>query len=66
MSLGPAFGKTTGCPEADTDRCPDERFHADEDAVPYVADELSLTTALAIAARAPGEEVLDSGRRHEP
>src|ERR1035438_10071330 len=29
----------------DTDRCPDERFHADEDAVPYVADELPLTTA---------------------
>ena len=29
----------------DTDRCPDERFHADEDAIPYVADELSLTIA---------------------
>jgi hypothetical protein len=29
----------------DPDRCPDERFHADEDAVPYVADELSLITA---------------------
>ena len=29
----------------DPDRCPDERFHADEDAVRYVADELSLTTA---------------------
>jgi AraC-like DNA-binding protein len=28
----------------DTDRYPDERLHADEDAVPYVADELSLTT----------------------
>src|SRR5271169_2966761 len=29
----------------DTDRCPDERFLADEDAVRYVADELSLTIA---------------------
>src|SRR5208282_3603132 len=28
----------------DPDRCPDERLHADEDAVRYVADELSLTT----------------------
>src|SRR5271165_2979838 len=44
----------------DPDRCPDERFHADEDAVRYVADELSLTTAPAIAAMAPGEEVLDA------
>ena len=42
----------------DTDRCPDERLHADEDAVRHVADELPLTMAPPCGpAMAPGEEV---------
>ena len=39
----------------DTDRYPDERLHADEDAIPYVADELPLMEGEEVPQVASGE-----------